>query len=139
MFLSKLVQFQLPPLCWVSSNGKSVCSEGQKILGSIPSLVICRSSKDGLCNGLKIRGFPIVTGGRHYGSIVYGRLGCNPLKVMNLVRPQIELLKIWDFRIRWLVHRPFTAENRDRHPEVLLKYTRLTQLVQSDASTKRKS
>lgn len=25
----------------------------------------CRSSKDGLCNGLKIRGFPIVTGGRH--------------------------------------------------------------------------
>lgn len=26
---------------------------------------ICRSSKDGLCNGLKIRGFPIVTGGRH--------------------------------------------------------------------------
>lgn len=52
-------------LCWVSSNGKSVCSEGQKILGSIPSLVICRSSKDGLCNGLKIRGFPIVTGGRH--------------------------------------------------------------------------
>ena len=28
-----------------------------------------------------------------YGSIVYGRLGCNPLKVMNLVRPQMELLK----------------------------------------------
>ena len=26
---------------------------------------ICRSSKDGLCNGLKIREFPIVTGGRH--------------------------------------------------------------------------
>lgn len=41
---SKLVQFQLPPLCWVSSNGKSVCSEGQKILGSIPSLVICLCS-----------------------------------------------------------------------------------------------
>ena len=44
MFLYKLVQFQLPPLCWVSSNGKSVCSEGQKILGSIPSLVICLCS-----------------------------------------------------------------------------------------------
>ena len=35
----------------------------------------------------------IPTGPTKYGSIVYGRLGCNPLKVMNLVRPQMELLK----------------------------------------------
>ena len=30
---------------------------------------------------------------------------------------------LWDLRIRWLVHRPFTAGNRDRHPEVLLRDT----------------
>lgn len=46
-----------------------------------------------------------------FGPIVYDWLGYDPLKIMNLVRPQMGPLK----------------------------YTRLTQLVQSDASTKRKS